>query len=339
MKRNEVFDIAKFLAMWLVVLGHLLNERAGDPAFIINFFHMPTLFFISGWLASYSLERRTAGAVLKKKAERLLFPYIFWSGVSLLANAALAFRGGALSPEYLRREAVEIFFYARSVWFLIQLFAAFLLLLAVYEVRRRTEKVGRPIPLGAGCAAAWLLFSCVVPGEPFLFYKCKWLFPFFAAGFLLGRARERIPNKRYRAVEAASCLFPVLAAALFREEAFWKYVKFQYFTTGGGSLLSIFYYLISAFGVLFLLTLARWLSGCAAGRFCAEVGRYSMDIYVVHMFLIRLLPLPWDLHQVGSLMAHGLLLLPSLAVVLAIWALSKQVFRRVGLYRLAVGAE
>ena len=66
--RNIAIDIAKGIGIILVVWGHVIQVSAGEGNFdywgnsifeIIYSFHMPLFIFLSGFTASYSLNKRS----------------------------------------------------------------------------------------------------------------------------------------------------------------------------------------------------------------------------------------------------------------------------------------
>lgn len=335
-ERSINLDIAKGFAMYLVVLGHLLNQLAGDPAVIINFCHMPTMFLISGYLLSSSLRRSTPGQVLKKKLRGLLLPYLAWSAVSFAANVARMAVSGVVSCEGVTREAVDIFLYARSVWFLVQLFLAFLVFLAVFQISRRL-----PIGIGVLGVAVWLCLALLLPDRLLATYKFKWLFPFFLAGYLLAEKPKLFSQVKERGLDrilmGASLLFPLLAAAVFRDDLFWQYTDFRY-DSAVAVLYGILCCIISGLGIMLIFTIARGLSRCRLKKGCVEIGRYSMDIYVVHMLLIKFIPFPEGWRRLGLLFSYGILPLYALAIVLFVWKMSAWMLRRFRIYRCLVGA-
>ena len=138
-------------------------------------------------------------------------------------------------------------------------------------------------------------------------------------------------------MEWVSLSFLVLALVFFREEEFWAYTRFDYHTVQS-VLYGILYYVISAVGVVFLLTIARWLSQCTMGRVCAGIGTYSMDIYVIHMFLIKFIPIPINFETTGKMAAYFILAIAAMAILLLVWVISKWVLRRFRCYRIVVGA-
>ena len=339
-QRNAEFDIAKCIAMFLVVQGHLLSMHIGDPAFMINSLHMPALFFISGYLAFFSMERRSAGEVLKKKVTALLIPYVIWSAISLLANAALTVLGGIFTVSAFLTEAVQIFVYARSVWFLIQLFVTFAVFLGIHALLKKTNMVRyEPVVY----AVVWLAVICLVPGDLFAFQKFKWLFPFFYAGYVCCKNRECVQNffetkPKRKMIGWFSFAFPVLALVFLKDAFFWSYTEGAYADIVS-VLVGLCYYAISTAGVIFLLKISNLISKRKFGIVCAEIGTYSMDIYLIHMFLIKFIPMPIDLNSTSPFVAHGILAVLSLAVVLIIWVMCKFVLRKIGLYRFCVGMK
>lgn len=83
---NKVLDVAKGIAIMLVVLGHSFpdNVFTGQTrldqiaTFIYDFvysFHMPVFFCISGYLFYDAWISHSSGTI-KRKAQRLLIPYI-----------------------------------------------------------------------------------------------------------------------------------------------------------------------------------------------------------------------------------------------------------------------
>lgn len=73
-KRLAYIDLAKFLAIFLMVLCHTMVSRSVDT--VVHAFHMPVFFILSGWV--FSPDRHTCfkGFVLTR-AKMLLVPYLF----------------------------------------------------------------------------------------------------------------------------------------------------------------------------------------------------------------------------------------------------------------------
>lgn len=337
-QRNAAFDIAKCLAMYLVVLGHLIADRMEDPACFINLLHLPVLFLISGFFSVSSVEKRTVGELLKRKTVTLLVPYLIWSSISLAANTALSVLQCGFSLQTFLNEAVQIFLYARSVWFLIQLFVTFVIFLGIHKLLERAGSVKFAIPV---YLAVWLTLSLLLPGDILAFHKFKWLFPFFLAGYFLGKHWKSLSfwlhaHKKLSLLGWLSLLYPILIAFFVSEDAASRYTNFLYDSLPG-VLCGLLYYGISAVGVTFVMVLSHYAAKTPVGNAIAQIGTYSMDIYVIHMFLIKFVPIPVDVDTVHPIIAYSLLSAITLVMVLVIWLLSKYVLRRIKLFRISVG--
>lgn len=75
-KRMMWLDIAKGLAIILMVLGHCLSDQTALHDFIYSF-HMP-LFFVA---AGFTMRAKPRGVVIKSSARRLLVPYFVVCGI------------------------------------------------------------------------------------------------------------------------------------------------------------------------------------------------------------------------------------------------------------------
>jgi len=74
-KRREYIDIAKCIAIFLMVMCHTYVPRSVDT--VVHAFHMPVFFLMSGWV--FSPEKyRYAKKFTLSRAKSLLVPYFFW---------------------------------------------------------------------------------------------------------------------------------------------------------------------------------------------------------------------------------------------------------------------
>lgn len=99
MERLDFIDYAKGIAILLVVIGHLLQYNfVGTPAKelfdVIYSFHMPLFMFLSGYVASLTIDKQLTdkGLFVKKKAFSLLVPFVFMGGVNLLLYKHLSIK-------------------------------------------------------------------------------------------------------------------------------------------------------------------------------------------------------------------------------------------------------
>ncbi|MBR3289253.1 MAG: acyltransferase family protein [Clostridia bacterium] len=344
-QRNVTFDIVKALVIWLMVIGHLLDGSSNLLLYIIYSFHMPLFFVVSGYFAGGRTEPWRVS--LRKKVTGLLVPYWIWSSISFLIHAAQLL--WQRHPEQIGEEALGIFVYARSVWFLLILFLTAVLFDITARVARRCH-----IPLALAELMLWLLLAAAYHGEILRFGKWVFLFPFYLTGYGL-RAwvnRTTDPDKPRSVSPSVQWWLPpvsVLAWAGYAALVWWTYRPDAYSFYHAGGLYNAdylltngMYFSVSLLGVLcaFLTAEAIRHTGGRAAPLIGRVGIYSLDIYVIHMIgvsalshlFIRLVPnVPlreWCLYPAAALV---------ICVVITI--LSDRILRRWKLYRVAVGGR
>lgn len=166
--RLDWLDSAKGVAISLVVFGHALRgiERAGVIDFhgvwgridrVIYSFHMPMFFLISGFVF-WSALARPAGAFLRSRVTRLLWPLALWTWIFFAArmlagsaaNTSLADSGGFPVFPLPPRE---------HFWFL---WGLFLVSVTVYALGRVLPVQRREVWLGV--LIADLIWLGLAPG-------------------------------------------------------------------------------------------------------------------------------------------------------------------------------
>lgn len=107
--RDYAFDNIKFIMIILVVFGHFLEiatgyEGRGDLYRIIYSFHMPVLFFISGYFAKFSKNR-----ILKSFVLYIIFQLAYIAFSNLFLNTNLLYQ--TLIPYWIMWYLLVYFFY------------------------------------------------------------------------------------------------------------------------------------------------------------------------------------------------------------------------------------
>lgn len=80
MNRNQWMDVAKGIAIILMVIGH-----TSIPDYLSRFiysFHMPLFFIASGWMTCWT--KYTVKAFLYKKVKSLVGPFLIYSSIVLI---------------------------------------------------------------------------------------------------------------------------------------------------------------------------------------------------------------------------------------------------------------
>lgn len=135
-KRNVAIDVARGLALFFVVLGHLVTVKSKTFTWIFSF-HMPLFFFLSGMC--FNIDKYSNFfEFLKEKVKKRIVPYFGFVLVGIVICLLIpAWRAGLFSINVLK----EIFYNAQpeklhigQIWFLVALFFAEIILYAINKM-------------------------------------------------------------------------------------------------------------------------------------------------------------------------------------------------------------
>lgn len=331
-ERIEQFDIMKAVAIYLVVVGHMFYRMSWNVGGTIIFLHMPVFFFVSGYFAEKSLEKYETWMFCKKKIVSLLIPYIVWSGISLAANTVSVFKRVCeqnLFWDWLLGESIDIFIYARSVWFLIALFFAQLF----YAFVRKIRSVKGAFIL---YLLLWIAVASVLPNKALAFNKIKWLFPFLLCGGWIASVKKIVKAEKWQVI-ICSVLFIGLSIFLYEEKTAEIYSNFLY-TNAHEAIIGMLYYMISFLGIWCLY---QWSVYIAKLDFLKKkiciIGKNSLDIYVTHMLMIKFFFIMPGVIQQNKLVAHIYVFSYALIIIVCITFVSEKYLKNVKLYNLSLG--
>ena len=290
-RRVHWVDFLKGIAIILVVLGH-----CDLPTFLINtvyLFHMPLFFMISGYLDN-SHKERSLRAVVKKKAPRLLWPYLTYGVIVILWKTLTGYgQQGNFTTLLLKRITAFVYGnyiwennynYIGTLWFLVGLFCV--ICISWLHHRIRSEKAR--LVIAAAVALCGALFSKLL---------LQW--------------NVRLPW----------CLDVALVAILFYELGLWYRQRKK--SADGKALLAGSLLLVAGFGVgvcnvyvagstrigmlpltfgsvpLFLVGAVliclgfMIVAGCLYGRIRLKLieyaGRQSLTIMIAHLYILSVL--------------------------------------------------
>ena len=128
-QRENWIDAARGIAIILVVLGHVIHivERQLSVSLpgldvldrVLYSFHVPVFFFLSGMFLFRSSVDLGGGALIWKRAKRLLYPYLIWS----VLQTTLEVVSSAGWQQKLAPELFQILYFPQAhFWFLYVLF-------------------------------------------------------------------------------------------------------------------------------------------------------------------------------------------------------------------------
>jgi len=268
-------DDARGIAIVLVVVGHVLSGI--DPGWLtgpreaefsclarwIYTFHMPTFFLLAGLFAPGSI-RKGAGRFLTDKVATIAYPYLAWGILQTSVQAVLA--RYVHNPAGPREFARLLYDPPMQFWFLYVLFLAF----AVYALCH-AARLG-----GAGLLAIAVAVGLVAYGRGAAPSSIPGRFaeqvPFFALGVLLHRGAglaTRPPVPALVGIAAAGAVANTLLANV-------PDVPYP------GRLL------MALPGIAMLVATAGAIAGLGGSRPLERLGRWSLEIYLVHVLAYAL---------------------------------------------------
>jgi fucose 4-O-acetylase-like acetyltransferase len=270
-ERYPALDLARFVLIALVVIGHLMEQLADSGPFAaalyrwIYLFHMPAFVLVSGAVSKADLTRRRAFAL----ATCVLLPYVVFQTLYPAWDAWLSGSGdwsqGYLTPYWL-------------LWYLLSL-ASWRVLLPLFARLKFALPLAVIIALAAGMAP-WI-------GYPFSLSRTLVFFPLFLLGHRIGARRLQqlgaMPARRFAAVTVLAAA--AVGAWFLRDlDPEWLYASMDYASLGiapfAGAMTRLALLTASTLCALSVLTLVPRRARHAG------FGRRSLTAYLVHGFLV-----------------------------------------------------
>jgi fucose 4-O-acetylase-like acetyltransferase len=270
--RDPWLDNARFGLIALVIFGHCLEPLAGHSAWLaaiyrfVYLFHVPAFAFLSGAVASASLDAR----LLRGIVFRLLLPYLAFQALYALAARTPGWPddgpAGVATPYWI-------------LWYLLSL-AGWRLLLPLFARLRHRLAVAVLLALAAGCADDLGYYLSISRTLVF--------FPLFLLGWQHHRAWRRWSRRHVAPPLALAALAGLLlAAARWKGATPWLYGSMSYADLGAGV----------SDGLLHrLMQMAAAVLGCIAylslvphrAHPASRFGAHTLPAYLLHGFLIKL---------------------------------------------------
>ena len=276
-KYYEEVDILRGIAIILVLLGHSiivfpvnLNDIpwCGTLHDLASSVHLPLFFLSSGFCFSY----RGYPDLLRRKTPRLLIPYLVFTTLNLAAELLLPTLVNEPKP---LGELLLNYVTGGAEWFLYTLMIVFLLFPLLIMLGKRKG--------GTAAACMFLLGLYLYPAWPVVcnLDRLAKYFLYFAAGYVI-RTNKESGGKLYFSVEKRIGR-PLLSLAAFLLWIGWFFVTrlITIPVLGRASALAT-----ACCGMIFWLTLALALSGTKHGHRLAEVGKYSLQLYLFNGYLL-----------------------------------------------------
>jgi fucose 4-O-acetylase-like acetyltransferase len=273
-QRDYYFDNAKFILIFFVVFGHLLqsfiqdNEMAYTLYKVIYTFHMPAFILISGFFARGIYDN----GYIKKIAKKLIIPYLIFQLVYSIFYYFLYnkshFTLDPLNPHW-------------SLWFLISLFFWHLMLLGFSRFK---PLIGLTLAITIGLGVGYFdwVSNYLSLSRTFVF------FPMFLLGFYL--TREHIHFLQKPTIKILT-IVPFLIAFVFYYffpdmNYQWLFGSKSYSALNSSAVIGMFIrlglYLLSTIMVFSFLAIVP-----KNQYFFTNLGKNTLYVYLLHGFFIR----------------------------------------------------
>lgn len=329
---NESIDLLRGFAIFLVVWGHLIESSSILYRYINNL-HLPLFFIISGFLLGRSLSNHSRGIILKKKFYRLYIPFLSWSFIAFASKALFAIIHKHFSYESFYEMFYSVFIQAKSVWFLEILFWGSCLI--IFYSKISDNKIGKMFFI--------ILILCIyifLPNDIMSLGKLKVMFPVFFFGFW-------IYNKNLYSLFLTSYFkrfgiflgvtFACLLYFLYDYEMYVRFTEFDISILEIGILWYLYFTVIQLLGIFFsiyiILPLLKKI------HLFKIIGKYSLDIYVQHMFFINYIIKIFSNHFTTILFEELFIILCAVLITLFCTFISKNILHKIRIYRLFMIGE
>ncbi len=288
-KRDVKLDILRGFAAIIVVIGHVLQRFSGtDSSLLFNVIfsiQMPLFMMISGYARNYSKpidSFRILCTHIKKRCLSILIPWAAWS----LIGCLLLWKLPILN--YIKAAAFQM---EIAFWFLFSLFTIDVIFSAGEFISRRFLNVEIPrnllhIVVSGGGIGLLLVIGRYV-GMSFLGikYSCYYAVYFFAGYYLFKILHMQ--EKTWLRVIIKWASLPCLALYGY------LITRYNIFTLPDSSWYVVLRIGISTIGCLIAFFVVDGVplvrEESSATRMLKKVGSYTLEIYVVHYFVVRML--------------------------------------------------
>ncbi|MFB1049687.1 acyltransferase family protein [Paraliobacillus sp. JSM ZJ581] len=271
MKRDAFFDNAKFILIYLVVFGHMIQPFTETKIIevLYNFiyiFHMPAFILLSGFFAKGIGEMKYIWNLFRK----LIIPYlvfqVLYSGYYFIIGDA-SWQTVWYEPHW-------------SLWFLLSLFCWHILLILFKKI---------PVNLGVSIAVVTGIVVGYINsiGHEFSLSRTFVFFPFFLIGYWL--SKEQIvkltqPVIKWAAVFVVVIVISILTATpAFSSE--WLLGSFSYQDMGQpiwGGLLRLGVYLLA---LTVTCSIFAWVP--RKTYHWTKLGKQTLYVYLLHGVFIQ----------------------------------------------------
>lgn len=280
-------DYARGLAILLVIFRHTMVglRRSGimvsDNLYYIQEFllnvRMPVFFILSGVFLGRTLQKRSPGSIAANKTANLLYPYLVWSVILITFQVVLSNYTNSQRSwtdyKYILYQPREL----DHMWYLLALFNTTMLFLVCYRALKHQ-------PLLHFILAVVLYYFHYLVYDYSLVSDIMYNYVFLVFGVYM---YERIARMENLDLKKLGLLFIITVPVFIAGQLFWlNHINDHYQPLRTTYLLPFLAIIFVASLVYYLVS--RILYELQVAKFLAWIGKYSLYIYIVHVFVIAM---------------------------------------------------
>ncbi|ATA88879.1 acyltransferase [Capnocytophaga stomatis] len=284
MKRNELIDLLKGVAIFLVVMGHAVQWLSGydtsNRLFIaIYSFHMPLFMFLSGFV-SFNSRREVK---LGKRFQVLVIPFFAWFLVR-----ELIYKYPYRLSSFIDDFQLLLFDPATGRWFLWILFFLCLLLFIALKISKQNEEL---VLIGM-ILLLFFVSGVLFTSKPFYgLPELTWYLLFFTLGYLINK-HQQIWLKYANNIGLISVFAFPLLVSLIKASGKNTFLEETSLTeTTKNILYALHTYAVAIAGIFAFYFIFDKLNKFSfkIKNYFIYLGKLSLEIYVTHYYFYFLI--------------------------------------------------
>lgn len=270
-KRELLFDIIRFYAIVLVVLGHAIqfnNENyLNNYIFkIIYSFHMPLFMFIAGYVSSNSFNKKILD-IVKDKFNNLYLPFFISSMIYL-----------SYKSDFNSSIIINLLIHPDSgYWFLYTLFCIYIIFKALLQFYHWNKLLAAVVYVGLYTLPSYFLALGLI----------KFHLTFFIAGYLTYHYKNFILlfYETHKYLLKYIVIILLIAALFYQPGSAGYYISDSYLIIQK-IIIYITKVILAFLGIISVFYLA---SRFKPSLLLSEMGRkYTLHIYIIHIYFITM---------------------------------------------------
>ncbi|KON90013.1 hypothetical protein AF332_26495 [Sporosarcina globispora] len=274
-ERESYFDNAKFILIFLVVLGHFISPLKGDSDTlytVYNFiytFHMPAFILIGGFFSKGIMKK----GYLKKTFRNILIPYFIFQLLYFVLHRI-----------WNGKETLTLFDPYWTLWFLLSIVLWNILLLLFIKLKHPAIMLIAALTIGVFAGYIQDIGTYFSLSRTFVF------FPVFLGGYLL-RKEHFTKILRLEIRIAAGLILGSLFVSYFfffpQEAKDWLLASSSYEELGV-ELGQAWFIRLLMYGLMALATFSFMAIVPRRKMFFTHLGTRTLYVYLLHGFIVKL---------------------------------------------------